>query len=292
MSPGNEVVKLEETQPLSAPQVRAQVNLIQEVMKNVMQKDQHYGMIPGCGNKPSLFKAGAEKLMSTFRLAADPIVEELSKGDILRYRVTVRLLSPTGLFVGAGIGEASTNEDKYAWKKAICPDEYDSTPEDKRRVKWSNGKNGAYKVNQIRTNPSDQANTVLKMAKKRALVDAVLTATAASDIFMQDIEEMTDLPVKEAPPAKKSPTSTNEPRATAFYPATEAQVKKLNVECEHKGVDRDLLKIKYQVESFNDLSKTQASEAIDRLIKGDTAIFEPEIPEDTASPSDQDNVPF
>ena len=33
-------------------------------------------------------------------------------------------------------------------------------------------------------------NTVLKMAKKRALVDAVLTATAASDIFTQDLEDI------------------------------------------------------------------------------------------------------
>ncbi len=40
-------------------------------------------------------------------------------------------------------------------------------------------------------NPADDYNTVLKMAKKRALVDAVLTATAASDIFTQDLEDIT-----------------------------------------------------------------------------------------------------
>ncbi len=40
-------------------------------------------------------------------------------------------------------------------------------------------------------NPADNYNTVLKMAKKRALVDAVLTATAASDIFTQDLEDIT-----------------------------------------------------------------------------------------------------
>jgi len=42
------------------------------------------------------------------------------------------------------------------------------------------------------TNPADQFNTVLKMAKKRAHVDAVLTVTAASDIFTQDIEDFVD----------------------------------------------------------------------------------------------------
>jgi hypothetical protein len=36
------------------------------------------------------------------------------------------------------------------------------------------------------------ANTVLKMAKKRAQIDLTLTATAASDVFTQDIEDMPD----------------------------------------------------------------------------------------------------
>ena len=39
-------------------------------------------------------------------------------------------------------------------------------------------------------NPADHYNTVLKMAKKRALVDAVLTTTAASDIFTQDLDDI------------------------------------------------------------------------------------------------------
>jgi len=33
-------------------------------------------------------------------------------------------------------------------------------------------------------------NTVLKMAKKRAYVDAILTATHASGIFTQDMEDI------------------------------------------------------------------------------------------------------
>ena len=44
---------------------------------------------------------------------------------------------------------------------------------------------------------ADQYNTVLKMANKRSLVAAVLNATAASDIFTQDIEE--DGPGDDAP---------------------------------------------------------------------------------------------
>ena len=62
----NEIV-VKENKPLTAAEIRENVNLIQDVMSEVMQKDQHYGVIPGC-KKPSLFKAGAEKLSLTFRL--------------------------------------------------------------------------------------------------------------------------------------------------------------------------------------------------------------------------------
>ncbi len=173
--------------PLQAAEVKAQVQLIQEVMKAVMQKDQHYGVIPGAGNKPTLLKPGAEKLMATFRLAADPHVEDLSAADVFRYRVTCRLIAQsTGIFVGAGVGECSSDEEKYKWRFSVSDDEWNATPEDRKRIKYK--RDG--QIKQVRTNPSDVANTILKMAKKRALVDAVLTVTGASDIFTQDIEDM------------------------------------------------------------------------------------------------------
>jgi len=179
--------ELAKQEPLTAAQVKANIKTIQEILEKVMLKDVHYGVVPGCGIKPALLKAGAEKIMSTFRLSADPRVEDLSTADCARYRVTLRLLAVDGTFCGAGVGEASTDEEKYKWKKAACKAEFDDTPEDRRRVKY--GKDGS-KTEQIRTNPADLANTVLKMAKKRAQVDAVLTATAASDLFEQDIDEM------------------------------------------------------------------------------------------------------
>ena len=40
---------------------------------------------------------------------------------------------------------------------------------------------------------ADVYNVVLKQAKKRALVDAVLTATAASDLFTQDLEDLSSV---------------------------------------------------------------------------------------------------
>lgn len=181
---------------LTAADVRAQVNLMQDVMQEVMKDGTHYGTIPGTKSK-SLYKAGAEKLMATFRLAGDPEVEDLGGNGEIHYRVKVRLTSASGTFIGAGVGECSSQEDKYAWRAAICDEEYDETPENRRRVKFAKWQGKVEKKKQVRTNPADVANTILKMAKKRAQVDAVITCTAASDIFTQDIEDLPEEVVAE-----------------------------------------------------------------------------------------------
>jgi hypothetical protein len=187
----NEITTEMETRALTARDIRAQVNLIQEVMKEVMKKDVHYGIIPGC-KKPSLYKPGSEKILATFRLAVEPIVEDLSHSDEARFRVKTKLTHMgSGVFVGSGIGECSSDEEKYKWRKAVCEEEYNDTPEDRKREKWVKGYDKpAYKVKQVRTNIADVANTILKMAKKRSQIDATLTATAASDVFDQDIEDL------------------------------------------------------------------------------------------------------
>jgi hypothetical protein len=177
--------------PLTAVEIRAGVNLIQEVMKGVMKQDVHFGKIPGTP-KPTLYKAGAEKLLSTFRIATEPsIVEDLSSADEIRYRVTVSAkLQSTGALLGAAIGECSSSEEKYRWRRPVCEEEFNETPEDRRRKVWKKGEQKAYQQKQVRTNPADVANTVLKMAHKRALIAVTLVVTAASDIFQQDIEDL------------------------------------------------------------------------------------------------------
>lgn len=176
-----------EPRVLSAVEMRQQVQAIQQVMEAVMKSGTHYGTVPGCGDKPTLLKAGAEKIMLTFRLGGEPYIDDLSTPDCIRYRVRMRIFSIlNGNTVGYGIGEASTGESKYRWRSAISDEEFETTDLTKRRIKFF--KTG--KTKQIMTEDADQANTVLKMAKKRALVDGILTATAASDIFTQDLEDI------------------------------------------------------------------------------------------------------
>lgn len=180
-------VIVREKPALTAVEIRSQVNLIQEVMKAVMQKDTHYGVIPGC-QKPSLWKPGAEKLLVTFRIASEPVTEDLSTQECARYRVTRRGFGILrGEPVGAAVGECSSDEEKFKWRGAVCEAEFNATPETHRRLKY---KRDGSTIKQVRTNPADVANTVLKMADKRAYVALALNVTAASDIFTQDIEDL------------------------------------------------------------------------------------------------------
>ena len=55
---------------LSVPQVLAQVEKIQQVMRQAMKEGEHYGVIPGT-TKPTLLKPGAEKLCLLFRFGPD-----------------------------------------------------------------------------------------------------------------------------------------------------------------------------------------------------------------------------
>ena len=216
----NELAMTGSDENMTLAQIKAGVNLIQEVMRGVMLKDVHYGVVPGCGDKPTLLKPGAEKLLSTFRIAVEPEIQDLSGPDEFRVRVIAKgTYIPTGRFLGSGVGEGSSNEDKWKWKGAVSHAEFEATPEDRRRIKYlRDGRT----IEQVRTNPADLANTILKMTKKRALVDLTLQVTAASDIFAQDLEEI-------APETPAPRQSTNyekpQPKAATETPRKEAQAK-------------------------------------------------------------------
>lgn len=195
-------------------QVLGQVALIQQIMSATMQEGEHYGRIPGCGDKPTLLKPGAEKLCLTFRMAPTYDVKEvhLDRGH-REYRVTCELTAVlSGNKLGQGVGFCSSTESKYRFRqgaseptdKPVPRAYWDIRQEDPAKAQELIGGKG-FSVKKVdgqgwmiakggekveTDNPSDSFNTVLKMAKKRALVDAVLTATAASDIFTQDLEDI------------------------------------------------------------------------------------------------------
>src|SRR5690606_6848178 len=238
----NAVVQHETTAVVDArtvENIKAQVMRIREVMRAVMKEGTHYGVIPGT-DKPTLYKAGAEVLLSTFHIAVEPEIEDLSISDEIRYRVrAVGKHMHTGIVVGVGIAEASSSEEKYKWRRAVCDEEFDDTPADQRRIKYGKTRNGFYRSKQIRTEPADCANTILKMAKKRAQVDLCLTALAASDIFAQDLEDLPehlrDVADDEPRGERDAPQATDAPGV-----ATDAQIKLIGtVTRNHAGLEYD-----------------------------------------------------
>lgn len=179
---------------MAVSDIISHVAMVQEVMRAVMKEGVHYGIIPGTGDKPTLYKQGAEVLCMAFRVADVYQVEDLSTADMVRYRVTcIGNHQLSGTVLGSGMGEASSNEEKYKWRKAYEP-EFNETPANLRRKKtgYNKQKRENYTVFQVRTEPADLANTVLKMANKRAKVAMTINVTACGDMFNQDLEDMDD----------------------------------------------------------------------------------------------------
>ena len=132
--------------------------MLQTFVKELMIPGLDYGLIPGCP-KPSLLKSGAEKLCDIYGfsklITVSNRIEAWQEG-FFSYEVKATLINKrTGIVEAEGVGNCNSKERKYRNQDAFSI-----------------------------------SNTLLKMAKKRAIVDAVLSATRSSGIFSQDIEEI------------------------------------------------------------------------------------------------------
>lgn len=162
---------------LTVVELRSRADLVKQVLRDVMQEGHHYGQVPGTKGAPVLLKAGAEKLAMVFRLAPrfDIVTRDLP-GAHREYLVTCVMSGPQGNLLGSGVGSCSTMESKY-------------------RYRWRG--EGRSRTRAENPDIADTYNTVLKMAKKRAQVDATLTVTGASDIFAPDPEDDEDPPARD-----------------------------------------------------------------------------------------------
>lgn len=131
---------------------------IENIVNTFLRPTIDYDLIPNCGRKPSLLKAGAEHLASifNFRTSSEVIhrIVDLEKSFIL-YEVATTVFNSNGEIVAVGLGSCNSTERKF-----------------------------------IKQGFATSLNTVIKMARKRSFVDAILSATSASRIFTQDIEEL------------------------------------------------------------------------------------------------------
>lgn len=142
-------------------EARERLIMLQNFVKELMIPNIDYGLIPKC-DKPCLFKPGAEKLCDIFGFSKQVEIlnriEDWEKG-LFHYEVKVLLTNKrTGIIEAEGIGSCNNRERKFKNQDSFSI-----------------------------------INTILKMSKKRAFIDAVLSATRSSGIFTQDIEDTDDV---------------------------------------------------------------------------------------------------
>lgn len=216
---------------------KGDVNSMVRLVKNQMRQDQDYGIIPGT-KKKTLYDPGAEKLAKFFGLVPDyslmKEIENFEKGFFYyKYKCTLTHFK-TGKIAGAAERSCNSFEKKYLYTK-----------------NWQTRQD-------IRKTPEQLVeiiNTIQAMAQKRAFVEAVKTATMASEIFTTDISEDDIVPEKPA-------TQEADPERVKL-------LKRLFVIAGERGFSEKLLKdklyVKYGVDSLTKLTGRQISETVEML---------------------------
>jgi len=183
------------------------------IQKAILEPGTDYGAEPGI-KRPFLHKPGAEKFEKAYGLASSYTVERhVGDGENapdLEFIVHARVHLGTtdGPVIAEGLGEASSWERKYRYRAGskACPrcgaDAIRrGTKRETDEAEWycwakQGGCGAHFDLNTPELaqapddvqnpDPWDLANTLLKMARKRAYVDAILTATGTSGLFTQD----------------------------------------------------------------------------------------------------------
>ena len=202
------------------------IKQFQALVQSQFTQNHDFGVIPGTG-KPTLLKPGAEKLIMLLGLTTEfEIIESERDFDEGFFQYQVRcILLKNGVSVTQGFGSCNTMEKKY-----------------------------------LKQDPYTMDNTVLKMAKKRALVDAALLVGSLSDVFTQDIEDM-DL---------QGNTYSNRQRYYTDRDGTISQAQAKRMFAIAKG-DDELVRAameRYGYKSSNSIKKTDYNRICDEIEAG------------------------
>lgn len=137
--------------------------ILADFVKNHMKEGHDYGIIPRTDNKKVLKKPGAEKICAIFGVA--PLIEITNRVEIwdptdgfFAYEAKITLQNKRSKSVEAhGVGACNSKENKYKNQSAF----------------------------QIQ-------NTILRMAKKRAMVDATISMSCVSGMFEAEGDDEDD----------------------------------------------------------------------------------------------------
>ncbi len=236
--------------------------MLKDYVREHMNEGEDYGIIPG-GNKPTLFKPGAEKLNAVFGLS--PLVEINNRiedwdASFVAYEVKVTLLNKrTQLIEAEGVGSCNSRERKYKNQDA-----------------------------------ANVANTILKMAKKRALIDATLSATRASGMFTQDLEDL-DLSAQGDFNRPSRQNDAPQPRQNAPREVSPASAGELLTDAQHRAILAIAGRVFGRHSREEDLDR-MVNKPLDQLSKGEASgvidQLRTMLGEDTSAPRGDGEVGF
>ena len=162
-----EIVEYRLPEITSATTELQKIHDFQKLIKSSLKEGTDFGTIPGTRGNPTLLQPGAEKIVMLAGLA--PKYEILSMTEdnqtgYVSYTIECTLFDRRNreLIVSQGLGSCNNSEKRFGMI--------------------------AYKL--------ETANNCLKMAKKRALVDAAKLVGSLSELFTQDLEDMYDSPIE------------------------------------------------------------------------------------------------
>lgn len=206
--------------------MKLELSRIERIQRELLDEGTDYGTVQGVKrpflHKPGAEKLSKfAGYAITFRV--DRLVGDGEHLPPLAFVVhaDVHMGDSTGPIIAEGVGEANSWETKYRWRTGgrVCPScgnatiieirpkqadiekaEREGKPEPKKRF-WCAPREGGCRAGFAgddprvaeqtsgrveNADPFDLANTLVKMGKKRAFVDGVLTATGTSGLFTQD----------------------------------------------------------------------------------------------------------
>jgi hypothetical protein len=211
--------------------------LVAGYVRDHMVRDTDYGVVKGT-DRNTLLKPGAEKLVDLFRAIPEyEVTDRVQDWDkpLFHYEFRCVLKDDSGRVLAVGVGSANSREGKYRWRNAdrTCPECGKPTIlKSKRDPEWfcweKRGGCGATfdikdprVVDQVTGKVENddiytQVNTLLKMAKKRALVDAAIALARCSDMFTQDMDDE----IEPSDAGAERPGTAAKPQASSAKPAS------------------------------------------------------------------------
>ena len=162
--------------------------LLRGLVNDVLKEGRDYGSVPGIPE--FLWDPGASSIIASFNchVGTRRILHFVNDGQRLSMVLEVPLIHNTAqVEVGSGVGAATVDETKHKYRWVKNPQEWGYGEDqiktlDTREDRYNNT---VYKV--INPEPSDLLNTIVKMASKRAEVDAAEglpgAASALKELF-------------------------------------------------------------------------------------------------------------